>query len=288
MYARPDDVPVVAAALSMRRAAVDCFACVSSRINMSFFGIGLHVIIALFFAVHVVRTHQNMYWLLLLFAFPLLGSLVYLFAIYLPGLRESRGGRAATRAISQLVDPNRAVREARVNFDRAPTVEHRMRLGAALLEAGQPKEALEHYRAAANGPFATDPALLLGMAKAEFAVGQFDAADASLQRLFSANPQARQQPEPALLYARTLAALDAPGTRAAFEQALACASDAAPRCLFADWLARQADEADVLRARSLYAEIAQDARHWPRHAREHNREWVLRAQAGLAGGPSRR
>ena len=79
---------------------------------MSFFGIGLHVIIALFFAVHVVRTNQNMYWLLLLFAFPLLGSLVYLFAIYLPSLRQSRSGRAATRAISQLVDPNRAVREA--------------------------------------------------------------------------------------------------------------------------------------------------------------------------------
>jgi len=38
---------------------------------MSFFGIGIHVIIALFFAVHVVRTNQNMYWLLLLFAFGL-------------------------------------------------------------------------------------------------------------------------------------------------------------------------------------------------------------------------
>jgi len=254
---------------------------------MSFFGIGLHVIVALFFAVHVVRTHQNMYWLLLLFAFPLLGSLVYLFAIYLPSLRESRGGRAATRAISQLVDPNRAVREARVNFDRAPTVEHRMRLGAALLEAGQAGEALEHYQAAANGPFATDPALLLGLAKAQFSVGQHAAGEASLVRLFDANPQARQQPEPALLYARTLAALDAPGTRAAFEQSLACASYAAPRCLFADWLVKQGDEADRQRAISLYADIAQDAKHWPRHAREHNREWLQRAQAALATAPSR-
>jgi hypothetical protein len=254
---------------------------------MSFFGIGIHVIIALFFAVHVVRTNQNMYWLLLLFAFPLLGSLVYLFAIYLPSLPQSRSGRAATRAISQLVDPNRAVREARDNFDRAPTVEHRMRLGAALLEAGQPGEALQHYQAAASGPFATDPALLLGMAKAQFSVGQHAAADASLARLFEANPQARQQPEPALLYARTLAALDAPGTRAAFEQSLACASDAAPRCLFADWLVKQGDQADRQRAMSLYADIAQDARHWPRHAKEHNREWLQRAQAALAAAPSR-
>ena len=35
------------------------------------------------------------------------------------------------------------------------------------------------------------------------------------------------------------------------------------------------------RARELYAEIVHDARHWPRHAREHNREWLQRAQAAL-------
>ncbi len=163
-----------------------------------------------------------------------------------------------------------------------------MRLGAALLAAGEASEALDHYQAAANGPFATDPALLLGLARAQSALGNHTAADATLGRLFAASPRARQQPEPALLYARTLAALDAPGTRAAFEQALACASDAAPRCLFADWLSKQTDEADRRRASSLYAEIAHDAEHWPRHAREHNREWLQRAQAALATASSRR
>lgn len=258
------------------------------RIHMPYLGIGLHVIVAIYFAVHAVRSRQNIYWLLLLFAFPMLGSVVYFFAIYLPGLRQSRGARVATRAITQLVDPNRVIREARSDFDRAPTVEHRMRLGAALLEAGNAGEALEHYQAAANGPFATDPALLLGLARAQFAVGRHAAADATLSGLFAANPRACQQPEPALLYARTLAALQAPGTQAAFEQALACASDAAPRCLFADWLAGQTDEADRRRASSLYAEIAHDARHWPRHAREHNREWLQRANAALATASSRR
>jgi hypothetical protein len=255
---------------------------------MPYLGIGFHVVVAIYFAVHAVRSRQNMYWLLLLFAFPLLGSVVYFFAIYLPSLRQSRGARVATRAITQLVDPNRVIREARSDFDRAPTVEHRMRLGAALLAAGNAGEALEHYRAAANGPFATDPALLLGLAQAQFAVGDHAAADTTLSSLFASNPRARQQPEPALLHARTQAALQAPGTRAAFEQALACASDAAPRCLFADWLASQTDEADRRRASVLYAEIAHDARHWPRHAREHNREWLQRAQVALGAASSHR
>ncbi|MFC5430494.1 hypothetical protein ACFPTO_17045 [Paraburkholderia denitrificans] len=249
---------------------------------MRIFGISLYVIIALFFAIHAVRSRQNMYWLIILFLFPGLGSLVYFFVIYLPSLRQSRGATAATRAITQFVDPNRAVREARTDFDRAPTVAHRMRLGAALLDAGNAAEALEHYRAAASGPFSSDPALLEGLARAQFANGDALATQETLEKLFDVHPIARRQPVPALLYARALAAVGASGTRAAFETALSCASDAAPRCLFADWLAAQPDEADRKRAQELYAEIVHDAKHWPRHAREHNSEWLHRAQTGLS------
>jgi hypothetical protein len=259
-----------------------------SLLQMPYLGIGLHVIVVIYFAVHAVRSRQSMYWLFILFVFPMLGSAVYFFAVYLPSLRHSRGARVATRAITEWVDPDRAVREARADLDRAPTVEHRMRLGAALSAAGKVGEALAHYEAAANGPFANDPALLLALARAQFAVGNHAAADATLFSLFAASPQARHQGEPTLLYARTLAALGAFGTRAAFEQALTCASDAAPRCLFADWLAGQTDEADRLRASSLYAEIAHDAKHWPPHAREHNREWLQRAQAALATASTHR
>ncbi|WP_423197813.1 MULTISPECIES: tetratricopeptide repeat protein [unclassified Cupriavidus] len=249
--------------------------------QVPYFGIGLHVIVAIFFAVHAVRTHQNMYWLLLLFIFPGLGSIVYFFAIYLPSLRQTRGARAAGRAIKQIVDPGRAVREAREAFDRAPTVDHRMRLGAALLDAGQAPEALQHYEAAASGPFASDPALLQGLAQAQVANGQHAAARTTIEKLYAAHPPAREQADPTLLYAQALAATGAEGTRTAFERALTYASDAAARCLFADWLTRQPDPADRERARSLYADIVHDARHWPRHAREHNREWLQRAQAAL-------
>jgi hypothetical protein len=156
-----------------------------------------------------------------------------------------------------------------------------------LLDAGNPREALEHFQAAANGPFANDPVLLLGLARSQFALGDYTTADATLANLFSVNPQARNQGGPALMYARTLAALNAPGARAAFEQALTCANDVAPRCLFAEWLAAQPDEADRRRAGALYAEIVQDAKHWPRHTREHNREWLQRAQTALASGAAR-
>ncbi|MHA6909851.1 tetratricopeptide repeat protein [Ralstonia pseudosolanacearum] len=246
---------------------------------MPFLGIGFHVIVALFFAVHAVRTHQNMYWLFILFAFPLLGSVAYFFAIYLPELRYSRGARAATRAVSQMIDPNRAVREARNDFDRAPTVQHRLRLGEALLEAGDAKEARQHFEQAATGPFAGDQAVLLGLARAQFATGDAAMAATTLDTLFEAHRAARRQPDPTLLYARALAIGGAPGAREAFEQALACANDAAARCLYGEWLLAQGNAADQARARDLFDDILRDAKHWTRYAKDHNREWLQRAQA---------
>ncbi|MFP3891871.1 tetratricopeptide repeat protein [uncultured Ralstonia sp.] len=246
---------------------------------MPFLGIGFHVIVALFFAVHVVRNNQNMYWLFILFAFPLLGSVVYFFAIYLPEMRHSHGARVATRAVTQLIDPNRAVREARNDFDRAPTVQHRVHLGEALLDAGNAKEAREHFEQAATGPFAGDAAVLLGLARAQFATGDAALAKTSLDKLFEAHRAARQQPDPTLLYTQALAATGAANTRDAFEHALTCANDAAARCLFGEWLLTQNNDADRQRAQALFDDILRDAKHWTRYAKDHNREWLQRAQA---------
>ena len=54
---------------------------------MEIFGIGIHILVAIFFAVHAVRNGQPIYWLLILFMFPLIGSVVYFIAIYLPSSR---------------------------------------------------------------------------------------------------------------------------------------------------------------------------------------------------------
>ena len=74
---------------------------------MPIVGLGLHFLIALFFAVHALRNGRQMYWLLILFSFPVLGSLVYFVAEYLPASRLQRQGRIATRALQKTIDPGR-------------------------------------------------------------------------------------------------------------------------------------------------------------------------------------
>ena len=76
----------------------------------------LDIAIAVFFAVHAVRTGRQMYWIMILIIAPFLGSLIYFFAEYLPEMRHSTVARKSARAVKSIVDPNRELRDARLAF----------------------------------------------------------------------------------------------------------------------------------------------------------------------------
>ncbi|MBF6907471.1 hypothetical protein HN295_20105, partial [Acinetobacter baumannii] len=132
---------------------------------------GLHLLIALFFAVHALKQGRQLYWLIILFSFPLLGSIVYFAVVFLPHSRIERQARLAGRAIGRTLDPGRDVREAQREFDLTPTAHNGMRLAAALLDAGQTEQAVAQYDACLDGPFAGDPEVILGAARARLAHG---------------------------------------------------------------------------------------------------------------------
>ncbi len=248
---------------------------------MPYIGIGLHFIAAIYFAVHAIRSGQSLYWLLLLFSFPLLGSLVYFVAIYLPEVRHSRGARQVVRSAKQLIDPGKDMRTARAELARTPTVQNRVRLGMELLEAGQAEEARTLLEQAASSPLGDDPYILTGLARASIDSGHPALAVETLDGLFARHPEVRRKPEQTLLYAQALASSNVPGTRAAFERAVECGNDAAARCLYAEWLLSQPDAADIEKSRSLFASILDDAQHWSRHARSHNAPWLDRTKAKM-------
>ena len=85
----------------------------------------LHVAIAIYFAVHAVRTGRNTVWLFVLLSFPFLGSLVYFFAGFLPEQRHGRLGRRAGAALRQMIDPQRELREARLALEQTPSMGNR-------------------------------------------------------------------------------------------------------------------------------------------------------------------
>jgi hypothetical protein len=190
------------------------------EVSMPFAGLGLHVVVALICAIHVVRTRQQMYWLFILFAFPLLGSAVYFFAVFLPNSRLERGAIRAMTAAAKAIDPTREVREAQAAFDDAPTAQNQMRLAAALLEIGEAEQAARQYEACMKGPFASDLEIRFGAAKAFAQCQRYSVAHAYLQGIRTERPDYRPEGV-TLLIARCLAGMGrAQEARAEFESAV--------------------------------------------------------------------
>jgi hypothetical protein len=248
---------------------------------MPFIGLGLHFLIAIFFAVHALRTGRNMYWLLILFSFPLLGSIVYFLVEYLPQSRLNRGINKAAGAAMKLLDPEREYREALAAFDLTPTAQNKIRLAKAALDRGNAQEAVGHYQDALRGPFAADPELQFGLASALLAQESPPAAARACEvaeKLRSEHPDYRKE-ETALFVARALAGSGRiPEATQAFEHALRTFNTVETRARYIAWLAAQGDAAT---ASHHLDDLLKAAKHWNAHARSVNREWLALAQGSV-------
>lgn len=239
-------------------------------------GLGLHFFIALLLAVHAVRSGQQLYWLIILFSFPLLGSLVYFLVIYLPESRLQRGARKAVAVAQQTLDPGRALRDARAAFDYTPTAQNQMRLASALLDAGQAEEAATNYEACLKGPFANDAEMRLGAARAFFACGRFADAIAHLRAVRQADPSYRAEALSLLLAQSLAGAGQRSEAQAEFEHAMARFGSFECRAEYAIWAASVGDLALVGK---LQIEIERATSQWSRHTRDLNMPLLRRLNA---------
>ncbi|MBA5605179.1 hypothetical protein H3H36_07375 [Duganella sp. FT3S] len=247
---------------------------------MAIFGIGLHVLVALFFAVHVIRSGQQMYWLLILFSFPMLGSIVYFVAIYLPNSRLDHGARKVVAAAARSLDPTRELREARAAFDYTPTAQNQMRLAAAQLEAGDADGATASYEACLQGPFAGDLEIRYGAARANVASKRAQAAVGHLELIRQRDPNFRAE-QVSLLLAQALAGAGRQDeAKAEFEFALARFGSFAARAEFAIWAATTGDAA---LARELYPELDRTMARWNGATRDMNAALIRRLNSAMSG-----
>jgi hypothetical protein len=205
-----------------------------------------------------------MYWLIILFSFPLLGSAAYFFAEYMSSSKINRGVKQVSNIAINLLDPTRELRDARQAFDLTPTVQNRMRLAAALDGAGEYNEAVQQFDACLNGPFANDPEVCFGAAKAKFHNKQPLLATELL--LGIRNKLASFRPEElSLLLAQNYAAgQDNTNARIEFIHAYETFGSPDTRAHYALWAA---NTGDIQTAITLRATLDKDWQHWNKHTR---------------------
>jgi hypothetical protein len=209
---------------------------------------GLSLIFSVLLCVHVVRTNRELYWLWIILLFQPIGGLVYLVAIVLPEMFRGPTARKFSQAAKETLDPARAYRQAKADFDMSPTVHNQMKLASAAAELGRHDEAENLYAQALQGVHADDPALLLGRARALIELGRPGEAMPLLEQLSSEGKEGRT-PQAVLAIARALEGLGRNGeAKDAYEWAAA-------RLPGLEGVARQA----AFLARTGHRQEAQDA-----------------------------
>ena len=243
---------------------------------MPFIGM-LYLIPAIFFAVHAVRTGRQMYWIMILIFAPFLGSVIYFFAEYLPEMRHSTVARKSARVVKSIVDPNRELREARLGFERTPTVDNRSRLAEALLARGDYDEAIEQFQSCASGPYAKDVKFRRGLARAQLLAGRHAAAAATLESLMADSPRDAGS-DAALWLAQALTQVDETRALAAFDHASHVHNTTETQAAYGIYLASLGRDAQ---ARPLLEGVLHNARVGTPSSRELNREAIDQARAAL-------
>lgn len=233
--------------------------------------------------VHAIRTGRAYWWIFILMAGSFIGVAAYVFAELLPDMRHNRAARQVLRQAQDRIDPDRRRREASRQLEVADTLDNRKRLAGECFDSGDYAQAAEMYRSGLRGLYRTDPDLMLGLARAEFAQGRHVEAKQTLDALIAANPDFRS-PEGHLLYARSLEATgDIAGALHEYEALVDGYPGEEARVRYGLLLHREGrgvEAADVLRTSIKRTGLA------PKYYQRQQREWVDLAKRTLAELPA--
>jgi hypothetical protein len=228
--------------------------------------------------VHAIKTGRNTLWIFAIGLLPGVGSIAYVIVEILPTAFGGKTARAAKSSVQRMIDPDRDLRRASVEVEISGNVDARRRLADELFERSQYDAAIDTYQGGLKGVFEHDPTLLLGLARAQFAKGDFGETRLTLERLARHNPDFKSA-DAQLLYARTLEAQDALEEA---ERAYAAVAPGYPgaeaRLRYGVLLKRRGKTAE---AQHVFKDLLDGAKLGPAHYRKAQAEWLERARREL-------
>lgn len=219
---------------------------------------------------HAIRNGNVWPWIYVLILLPGLGVLLYFVIEIAPELLRGQGAQKLKRSAARAIDPNKDYRAAMRDVEMVGSVDAKRALAEQLLGRGQYADAIELYRSALQGQFATDPALLSGIARAQLLSGDGAGAQASLDTLRAVDPKFVSE-SAHMIYARALE-LQGRDADAAEEYARLVPYFAGEeaRTRYAALLEKMGRRDE---ARALYAQIVKNLSGAPSRYRKAQKQW---------------
>jgi len=239
--------------------------------------VSIYLIIAIGLAVHAMKTGRSPWWLFILLFLPFIGSIAYVAVEIVPELFRTRAARQVGSGIGTMLDPDKEWRARMAQAELVDSVDSKRALAEECEKRGQWQDAIRLYQAAATGIFADDPAVLLGLARAQLGSGDAPACLETLHKLEEQGSLRNQEAH--LLLAR---ALEATGhTAEALEEYEGVSRYYAgfeARSRYALLLLKQGS---VEQARDLFQEIVRASSARPVVITQSDKEWIRVAKANL-------
>lgn len=155
------------------------------------------------FAYHALKTGRPYWWIFVIMAFPVAGCIIYYFVEVFPGSREERSANRAARKLARVLQPDADLKKRVEELEICGSVDNKLALAAECMNQQMYPEAGRLYESCLNGVYASDGAILLGLAQALVESGEWGRAGAAIERLKSKAPKFRPL-ETQLLEARVL------------------------------------------------------------------------------------
>jgi len=228
--------------------------------------------------VHAIRTGNIFPWIYVMVFLPGIGPLIYFFMMIVPGLFRSRTAQQLQRGAARAIDPNKDFRAAMREVEMVGSVDAKRSLAEQLMQRGQYEDAIELYRNALQGQFATDPALLIGLARAQFLSSDGAGAQATLDALQAADPKFVSEGAH-MIYARALE-LQGKDEEAAdeYKRLVPYFAGEEARTRYATLLAKMGRQDE---ARALFTQVVKNLDGAPSRYRGQQKQWGDIARAAL-------
>ena len=238
----------------------------------------LLIIVQVVLVVHIIKTGRNTIWIWLVVLIPLVGSIAYIIVEILPAYLNSYKGQKAKRDLSKIFNPNKNFNDAVENYSVTDTVGNTEKLASECLSKGMYSEAKELYSKCLNGIHKYDSRMMLGLAKAEFGLKNFEEVTNILNAMMDQNPD-HEDSEAHLLYARAMEGLGEDQSAHEVYDALESYSKT-PEVMFrhAILLRKIGDEKG---AQEKLQQLLRIAKISGKHHRSLHKEWITMAQKEL-------
>jgi hypothetical protein len=214
-------------------------------------------------------------WFYVILFLPGIGAAIYIVVELVPEWTGSYGGRKARKQIAATLNPTGRYRQLVDELGIVDTIANRVALAEECLKIGKFEEARVQYAAILDKPLGDEPSFMLGLARAEFGLGQAANAIATLDELKKRWPN-YQSSDGHLLYAM---ALESAGRNDEalenYEGVGRYFPGAEPKVRQAQLLKRLGRDAE---ARSLAEDVVRGLKRAPKHVRRNQKPWLAAAE----------